>query len=191
MPRRKAAAAAEAVQAPATEIPAPIAEAASAAPVTSPEPKPAARDEAEKPFVFKTVNAGGTKIHLQHSQKHKEFQIRFGGGGEQDKPSDAVRDYLKSHRKAIVTKDGQEKDVQLFQWNNEDRAWGMRIPYDWKAKDEVNHRIREDARDNAKAIFDQVVKLTEKEREGLGSLGCPAKGQEAVPWLPLRFMGTW
>ena len=119
--------------------------------------------EESKPFVFKTVNAGGTKLHVQHSWKAKEFQIKFGDGGEKDKPSPAVLDYLKSHRKAIVTRDGQEKDVQLFQWNKDDRAWGMSIPYDWKAKDEVNQQIREEARENAKAVFEKVVELVGRE----------------------------
>ena len=30
----------------------------------------------------------------------------------------------------VVTREGEEKQVQLFKWNDKDRAWGMEIDYD-------------------------------------------------------------
>jgi len=55
--------------------------------------------------------------------------------------------------------------VQLFHCNENDRAWGMRIPFDRDATEEENKSSRETARQTAKNIFDEVVKLVAKDLE--------------------------
>jgi hypothetical protein len=116
------------------------------------------------PFPFKTVNAGGSKIHFQHSRQAGEFQIRFGDGGKNEMPSDAVRDFIKSHKIDVVNKAGEPMQVQLFHWNDHDRAWGTRIRIDPAATDEERVNAREAVRQTAKKVFDDVVKLVAEER---------------------------
>ena len=115
------------------------------------------------PFTFKTVNAGGTKLHFQHSRQAGEFQIRFGEGTRDEMPSAAVRDFIKSHKVDVVTRDGDEKQVQLFHWNDNDRA-GERA---YHSNPTLRTRRRLPlgrARQTAKAVFDDVVKLVAEER---------------------------
>jgi hypothetical protein len=134
-------------------------------PRTEQAPRPLLAD----PFTFKTVNAGGTKVHFQHSRQAGEFQIRFGEGTRDDMPSAAVRDFIKSHKIDVVTRDGEEKQVQLFHWNDNDRAWGTRIQFKPDANDEERIAARESARQTAKAVFDDVVKLVAEERGNAAS----------------------
>jgi len=82
------------------------------------------------------------------------MQIRFGDGTEKDKPSDDIRDFVKSHKVEIETKTGEKKEVQLFHWNQDDRAWGMRIDRERSAT----------ARQKAEQVFADVVKLVAQER---------------------------
>jgi hypothetical protein len=116
------------------------------------------------PFPFKTVNLGGYKVHFQHSKQSGEFQIRFGDGIKDDMPPDSIRDFVKSHKVEVESKDGEKKTVQLFHWNDNDRAWGMRIPYDREATEEQNKEARETARQRAKNIFDEVVAEVAEDR---------------------------
>ena len=109
------------------------------------------------PFPVKTVNLDGYKVQLQHSRQANEMQIRFGDGTEKDKPSDEIRDFVKSHKVEIETKTGEKKEVQLFHWNQDDRAWGMRIDRDRPAT----------SRQKAEQAFEDVVKLVAQER-GVG-----------------------
>jgi hypothetical protein len=123
------------------------------------QPRPLLAD----PFAFKTVNLGGYKVHFQHSRQAREFQIRFGDGSRNDMPSDAVRDFIKSHKVQVETANGPA-EVNLFRWNENDRAWGMQIPFDRAAPEEENKSARETARQTAKNIFEEVVKLVGEER---------------------------
>ncbi len=94
------------------------------------------------------------RVHFQHSRQAGEFQIRFGDGGKNDMPSDTVRDFIKSHKVEVETKDGEKKEVQLFHWNDNDRAWGMRIDRD----------NPETTRQTARRTFDDVIQLVAQER---------------------------
>jgi hypothetical protein len=127
--------------------------------IVSPQEQPKAeqgpRPLTPDPFTFKTVNAGGGKVHFQHSRQAGEFQIRFGDCGRQDMPADAVREFIKSHKTEVATRDGEKKEVQLFHWNPDDRAWGMRI----------DHQDPETSRKVAKRIFDEVVRRVAEERK--------------------------
>lgn len=160
MPRRKQSAAAAAELSPETLTPPQSPE---VVPPASPEsPKPVSeQSKAEQPvrallvdpFPFKTANVGGGKLHLQHSRQAGEMQIRFGDGSRQEMPSDAVREFIKSHKVKVETKDG-EKEVQLFHWNDHDRAWGMRL----------DRENPERSKQTARKIFDEVVKFVAAER---------------------------
>ena len=106
-----------------------------------------ARQWRANPYPVKTVNLGGYKVQLQESRPEKEvpgaendpsqpqkkarweMQIKFGSGAQEEMPSNAVRDYMKSHRLDVVNRAGEDKQVQLFKWNDKDRAWGMEIDY--------------------------------------------------------------
>jgi hypothetical protein len=151
MPRRKQNAADETQPTQAQEAASPAAEPAQAAPEPPAPPRPLLAD----PFPFKTVNVGGAKLHFQHSRQAGEFQIRFGDGTEKEKPSDSIREFIKSHKVEVETTDGEKKEVQLFHWNGTDRAWGVRVDRD----------DPEMTRQTAKKIFDEVVKRVAAERE--------------------------
>jgi hypothetical protein len=151
MAKRKTAAA-EAVPLPA-ETAAP---AESTPPVEAANAGPSAKRYAD-PFLKNTVNVGGTKLQLQESRGSDQgwqMQIKFGDGSEKDKPSDPVREFIKSHRTTITTKAGETKDIQLFHWNNRDQAWGMKIDFDKPAT----------SRQKAEQLFAEVVKLVAEER---------------------------
>jgi hypothetical protein len=127
------------------------------------------------PFPVKTVNLGGFKVQLQesrperapsgpendHSQPQKkgrwEMQIKFGSGALEDKPSTDVIEYITSHKLDVTTREGEPKQVQLFKWNDEDRAWGMEIDYNNAGA----------SREKAHAVFNETVKLVAAER-GVG-----------------------
>jgi hypothetical protein len=127
------------------------------------------------PFPIKTIDLGGYKVQLQESRPEKErsgtendparlqkkarweMQIKFGSGAKDEMPSDAVRDFIKSHKLDVVTRDGEEKQVQLFQWNDKDRAWGMEIDYNQP----------KGSRDKAHRVFNDTVELVARER-GVG-----------------------
>jgi hypothetical protein len=159
MPRRKQAAAAAELT-PESVIPPQAPESAPPAPPESPKlvSEPSRPDQAPRPlladpFPFKTVNVGSGKLHLQHSRQAGEMQIRFGGGSRQEMPSDATREFIKSHKIKVETKDG-EKEVQVFHWNDHDRAWGMRL----------DRENPETSKQTARKIFDEVVKFVAAER---------------------------
>jgi hypothetical protein len=105
------------------------------------------------PFPFKTVKLGDAKVHFQHSRQAGEFQIRFGDGSRNDMPSDGVRAFIKSHIVQIETANGPA-EASKFHWNENDRAWGMRI----------DHDDPETSRQIAKKVFDDVVALVAEER---------------------------
>ncbi len=146
---KRTSAAAEAVQPTRAEEAAPPLPAAE-----QPKSEPPQRALLADPFPIKTVNLDGYKVQLQHSRQANEMQIRFGDGTEKDKPSDEIRDFVKSHKVEIETKTGEKKEVQLFHWNKDDRAWGMRIDRDRPAT----------ARQKAEQMFEDVVKLVAQER---------------------------
>jgi hypothetical protein len=166
MARRSKQAAAEAIQLNPTEQAPPRAAEISPDAAEPPKVEEPPRQFLADPFPFKTVNAGGTRVHFQHSRQAGEFQIRFGDGSKDDMPSDAVRDFIKSHKVEVETKDGEKKEVQLFHWNEHDRAWGMRIRVDPAATEEERISAREDARQTAKKVFDDVVQFVAQERGG-------------------------
>jgi len=135
--------------------PAPAEEAAPPLPAAEqPKPGQPSQQFLADPFPIKTVNLDGYKVQLQHSRQSNEMQIRFGDGTEKDKPSDEIRDFVKSHKVEIETKTGEKKEVQLFHWNQDDRAWGMRIDRDRPAT----------SRQKAEQAFEDVVKLVAQER---------------------------
>jgi hypothetical protein len=160
MPRRKQTAAAAAELTPETLTPPQLSEAVPPAPPESPkavseQPRADQPNRAllADPFPFKTANVGGGKLHLQHSRQAGEMQIRFGDGSRQEMPSDTVREFIKSHKVKVETKDG-EKEVQIFHWNDHDRAWGMRL----------DRENPETSKQTARKIFDEVVKFVAAER---------------------------
>jgi hypothetical protein len=160
MARRKQAAA-EAVQLTPTEETAPQAAEFEPAAQEQPDGEERARQYRPNPFPIKTANLDGYKIHLQESrpdeshpdQRRWEMQIRFGDGRIEDRPSDAVIDFIKSHKIEVKTRNGP-KEVNLFHWNDEDRAWGMEIAFD----------APNTSRRTAEKIYEQVVELAAQER---------------------------
>jgi len=116
-----------------------------------PKPEQAPRPLLADPFPFKTENLGGYKVHFQHSRQAGEFQIRFGDGSRNDMPPGEILDFIKSHKAQASDGSGEKS---LFHWNENDRAWGMRI----------NRDDPETSRQTAKNIFDDVVKLVAEER---------------------------
>jgi hypothetical protein len=122
----------------------------------------------ENPYPLRTVNLGGTRLVLQESRPDKEsregkdkrahddfwqMQIKFGSGSKEDMPSEKVLDYLKSLRKTVTTKEGEEKNVQLFHWSARDRAWGMAIDYDAPRA----------SRAIAEQVYDEVIDMLARE----------------------------
>jgi hypothetical protein len=131
-----------------------------------------ARQWRDNPFPVETVNLGGYKIVLQESRPDKEarkdkakpafdelwqMQIKFGSGGKDDIPPEKVLDYLKTLTKTVTTREGEEKEVRLFQWNRRDQAWGMAIEYEAARASRIK----------AEQIFDEVVKMMAEEH-GVG-----------------------
>ncbi len=132
--------------------------------VQTPAEQPAAdqpqRQFRANPFPIKTTNLGGQRITLQERRpdgQSWQMQIKFGEGAKDDMPSDAVRDLIKSHRLQVETKEGVTKEVQLFHWNDDDRAWGMRIDFKAPAT----------SRQKAEEVYKEVVQLVAQER-GVG-----------------------
>jgi hypothetical protein len=129
----------------------------------------AARQWRANPFPLKTVNLDGYKVQLQESRPDREsradkgkpsrderwqMQIRFGDGGKQDEPSAAVLEFIKSQTKTVTTREGKETEVQLFHWNERDRAWGMEIEFGKGAE----------SREKTRDVFNRVVELVAEER---------------------------
>jgi hypothetical protein len=115
-----------------------------------------ARQWRANPFPINTVNLDGYKVQLQESrpaEKPWQMQIKFGDGSRQDMPSDAVREFIKSQRLKVTTKEGQEKEYQ-FHWNDVDRAWGITIASGANAA----------TRDKAHRVFNEAVELVAQER---------------------------
>ena len=109
------------------------------------------------PYPIKTVNLDGYKLQLQESRHEGQpwqMQIKFGSGGKDEMPSDAVRDFIKSHKLDVVTKGGEAKQIQLFHWNDKDRAWGMAIDFNAPAT----------SRQKAAEVFKKTVELIAEER---------------------------
>jgi hypothetical protein len=134
-----------------------------------------ARQWRANPFPIDTVNLEGYKVQLQESRPEKEpagsevdaagpkrkqrweMQIKFGSGTQEEMPSTEVREFIKSHKLDVTNREGEAKQVQLFKWNDKDRAWGMEIDYD-------NPRA---SRGKATEVFKDVVALVAQER-GVG-----------------------
>jgi hypothetical protein len=158
MARRKQATA-EAVQVTPTEVAAPqAAEIEQTAPDQSDGEAPA-RQYRPNPYPIKTANLDGYKVQLQESRpegKPWQMQIKFGDGSLDNRPSDAVVDFIKSHKVTVETQEGP-KEVNQFRWNDQDRAWAMRIDYDAPAT----------SRQKAERVFDAVVEMVAEER-GVG-----------------------
>jgi len=132
--------------------------------VQPPAEQPAAEQPQQQfranPFPIRTTNLDGYKVVLQERRPDKQswqMQIKFGEGSKDDMPSDAVRDLIKSHRLQVETKEGEKKEVQLFHWNDDDRAWGMRIDFKAPAT----------SRQKAEEVYKEVVNLVAQER-GVG-----------------------
>jgi hypothetical protein len=100
------------------------------------------------PWVIQTMNLDGYKVRLQQSRKYNQMQIKFGEGRTEERPSDQILDFVKAP-------DGPEG--VKFHWNNEDRAWGMRIDTNATAT----------SRQAAEEVFQEVVKRIAQER-GVG-----------------------
>jgi hypothetical protein len=100
------------------------------------------------PFPLKTVNLDGYKLQLQENRQARQMQIKFGDGSLNDKPSDAVREFVKAP-------DGP--DGVKFHWKDEDRAWGTRIDPEAPAT----------SRMKAEQVFKDVVKRVAEEK-GVG-----------------------
>jgi hypothetical protein len=157
MAKRKSAAAEAVDLTPAQEAAPPVAAATQA-----PAEEPSARPYRANPYPIKTVNlSDGYKIRLQeyrpdkasHPNERWQMQIKFGDGGLEDRPSDAVIDFLKSHKVQVETREGP-REVNQFRWNDEQRAWGMAIDYD----------MPNTSRRQAEKIFEQAVDLAAHER---------------------------
>jgi len=142
MARRKQATA-EAVQLTPVEEPTPqVAETNNSAPEQPP------RKFTADPFPIKTVNLDGYKVQLQENRQSRQMQIKFGDGSLNDKPSDAVREFVKAP---------EGPDGIRFHWKDEDRAWGTRVDPEAPAT----------SRDKAKRVFNEVVKRVAEEK-GIG-----------------------
>jgi hypothetical protein len=131
-----------------------------------------ARQWRANPYPVKTVNLDGYKVQLQESRPEKEptgaesdpakprkntrweMQIKFGSGSQDEMPSADVRDYIKSHKLDVTTREGKEMQVQLFKWNDENRAWGM----------EIDFNAPKGSREKAYEVFNEVVDMVAKER---------------------------
>jgi hypothetical protein len=136
------------------------------------QPEQPARQWRTNPYPIKTVNLDGYKVQLQESRPNREdradkekllrddrwqMQIKFGEGTKQDEPSAAVREFIKSHVKPVTTREGKETQVQLFHWNERDRAWGM----------EIDFKAPATSRQKAEEVYKDVVNLVAQER-GVG-----------------------
>jgi hypothetical protein len=125
-----------------------------------PEQEPPARQWRTNPFPVKTENLEGYKVQLQESRtagQPWQMQIKFGTGARDDMPSDAVLDFIKSQRQTVQTREGEPKEVQMFHWNDADRAWAMKIDFDAPAT----------SRDAAHRVFNEAVEMVAQER-GVG-----------------------
>ena len=152
MARRKQAAAEAAEMTPneaaATPIPPTPPTAAEDVPTS---PKAPERQWRANPFPIKTVNLDGYKLQLQESRPEQgpwQMQIKFGSGGREDMPPAEVLDFVKSLRKTVKNREGEEKEVQAYHFNQQDRAWGNSIEFDQPNT----------SREAAKKDFDEVVK---------------------------------
>ncbi len=140
-----------------------------------PAAEPSVRQWRANPYPLKMVNLEGYKVQLQESRPQKEragteddpsrprhkarweIQIKLGSGTQVEMPSADIRDYIKSHKLDVVNREGEVKQVQLFKWNDQDRAWGMEIDYNTPRA----------SREKAYAVYDEVVKRVAEER-GVG-----------------------
>jgi len=134
-----------------------------------------ARQWRANPFLLKSVNLDAYKLQLQESRPEKEpagsendpsqpkkkprweMQIKFGSGAQEEMPSNDVPEFIKSHKLDVVTREGEEKQVQLFKWNDKDRAWGMEIDYNQPNA----------SREKAFEVFNEAVRMVADER-GVG-----------------------
>jgi hypothetical protein len=131
--------------------------AAATAVLERPADEQPARQFRADPFALKTINLEGYKVQLQESRNSDagwQMQIKFGDGSKDQMPSDTVRDFIKSQKLAVTTKAGEEKEVQMFHWNDADRAWGARIDFNAPAT----------SRENAYRVFNEVVEIVAEER---------------------------
>jgi hypothetical protein len=114
--------------------------------------RPAAERPARKfmadPYPSHTVDLEGYKLQLQENLQRGQMQIKFGDGSLNDKPSDAIREFVKAP-------DGP--DGVKFHWKDEDRAWGMRIDQDAPRASRIK----------AEQVFKEVVKRVAEDK-GIG-----------------------
>src|SRR5262245_31877590 len=99
MAKRKQAAA-EAVQLTPTDETAPQAAELDQAAPDQPDGDAPARQYRPNPFPIRTTNLDGYKVRLQESRPEGQpwqMQIKFGDGGLDNRPSDAVIEFIKSH----------------------------------------------------------------------------------------------
>jgi len=149
--------AAEAVEFTPTEQATPQETATATAVLKAPQAEQPQRQWRVDPFAVKTVNLEGYKVQLQESRKSDagwQMQIKFGSGARDDMPSDTVLDFIKAQKRTVTTKAGEEKEVQMFHWNDMDRAWGAKIDFDAPAT----------SRQKAEQVFKDVVRLVAEER---------------------------
>jgi hypothetical protein len=102
-----------------------------------------------------TAWPNGYKVHFQYSRQSYEWQIRFGDGSPQDKPPEAIRQFV-----------GEEG----LGWNSRDRAWGIR----------TSRANASEIADKVENVYHEVVKRLEAD---LGPAGGQSK-QQPEPQIP-------
>jgi hypothetical protein len=137
--------AAQSIQADVTEEYAPQEAATATAVMEPPRTEQPVRQFRADPFPLKTVNLEGYKVQLQENRQARQMQIKFGDGSLKDKPSDAIREFVKAP-------DGPEGIK--FHWKDEDRAWGTRI----------DPEAPSTSRQKAEQVFKEVVKRVAEEK---------------------------
>ena len=93
---------------PLQELAPPRAENAAAAPEQT-LAEPPQRRLLPDPFPIKTVNVDGHKVQLQQKRQANQMEIKFGDGSKKGKPSDAVRDFIKSQKVTVKTERVRKK----------------------------------------------------------------------------------
>jgi hypothetical protein len=113
-----------------------------------PTAEPPARKFKADPYPSNTVDLEGYKLQLQENLQRRQMQIKFGDGSLNDKPSDDILDFVKAP---------EGRDGVKFHWNDDDRAWGMRI----------DPEAPRASRIKAEQVFKEVVKRVAEDK-GIG-----------------------